>query len=163
IEGKAVGGVDQQAILYPSANDFANSTSFTVAFWEKNTVPTGGSPQWVFSLASKDYWHQSALFWYVDHDGAGSTADSAAASLAIQDNWFGTYGSERLPGHILNGDWHHIAITYDQTTSKVSYYVDGEKVTNVSDASSTWLTNGAPHGPISFQDTYGFVLGGWNK
>ena len=104
-----------------------------------------------------------AIFWLVDHDGAGSTPDSAATSLVIQDNWFVTHDNERLPGHILNGDWHHIAITYDQTTSKISYYIDGEKATNVSDASSTWLTNGAPHGPVMFQDTYGFVLGGWNK
>jgi hypothetical protein len=163
VEGKAVQGVDQKAILYPSANDFDKATSFTIAFWEKNSVPSGGSPQFVFSLASKDYWHQSSLFMLVDHDGAGSTVDSAAISFAIQDNWFVTHDKEKLAGHILNGDWHHIAITYDQTTSKVSYYVDGVKATNISDASSTWLTNGAPHGAASFQNTYGFVLGGWNK
>lgn len=163
ISGQGVQGVDQQAILYPSANDFAKSTSFTIAFWEKNSVPTGGSPQFVFSLASKDYWHQSALFMLVDHDGAGSTVDSAATSLVIQDNWFVAHGTERLPGHILNGDWHQIVITYDETTSRITYYVDGAKATNVSAASSTWLTDGAPHGPINFADTYGFVLGGWNK
>src|ERR1044071_7681160 len=48
INGKAVKGVDQKAILYPSANDFNNATSFTIAFWEKNSVPTGGSPQFLF-------------------------------------------------------------------------------------------------------------------
>src|SRR6476661_3952203 len=53
VEGKAIAGVDQKAILYPSANDFDKATSFTIAFWEKNSVPTGGSPQFVFSLASK--------------------------------------------------------------------------------------------------------------
>lgn len=163
VSGKAVEGVDQQAILYPSANDFAKASSFTIAFWEKNGVPTGGSPQFVFSLASKDYWHQSALFMLVDHDAAGSTVDSAATSLVIQDNWFVAHDNERLPGHLLNGEWHHLAITYDASTSKITYYVDGNKVTNVSDASSTWLTNGVPHGAASFQDTYGFVVGGWNK
>jgi len=163
VEGKAVQGVDQKAILYPGANDFDKATSFTVAFWEKNSVPTGGSPQFVFSLASKDYWHQSALFLLVDHDGAGSTADSAAVSLVIQDNWFVTHDKEKLAGHILNGNWHHIAMTYDQTTSKISYYVDGVKATNVSAASSTWSTNGIKHGPTSFQNVYAFVLGGWNK
>jgi hypothetical protein len=164
VEGKGVQGVDQSAILYTSANDFDRSTSFTIAFWEKNSVPTGGDPQFVFSLASKDYWHQSSLFMLVDHDGAGSTTDSAAVSFAIQDNWFVTHNDERLGGHILNGEWHHIAITYDETTSRISYYVDGVKATNVSAASSTWLDNGTtPHGAASFTNTYGFVLGGWNK
>jgi concanavalin A-like lectin/glucanase superfamily protein len=163
VEGKATKGISQKAILYPSANDFNNATSFTIAFWEKNSVPTGGSPQFVFSLASKDYWHQSALFWLVDHDGAGSTADSAATSLVIQDNWFVTHDNEKLPGHILNGNWHHIAITYDETTSRISYYVDGVKVTNLSAASSTWLDGGTPHGAVKFANTYAFVLAGWNK
>jgi hypothetical protein len=163
VEGKAVKGVDQKAILYPSANDFDKATSFTIAFWEKNSVPTGGSPQFVFSLASKDYWHQSALFMLVDHDAAGSTADSAAVSFVVQDNWFVTHDNEKLPGHLLNGNWHHMAITYDQTTSRITYYVDGHKATNVSAASSTWLTNGNPHGAVSFSNIYAFVLGGWNK
>src|SRR6266700_2002658 len=66
IRGKAAKGVSQQALLYPAANDFDKSTSFTISFWEKNSVPTGGSPQFVFSLASKDYWHQSGLFMLVD-------------------------------------------------------------------------------------------------
>src|SRR5437773_4240367 len=159
VGGKAVQGVDQKAILYPSANDFDKSTSFTIAFWEKNSVPTGGSPQFVFSLASKDYWHQSSLFWLVDHDGAGSTADSAATSFVLQDNWFVTHDAEKLPGHILDGNWHHIAIVYDQESSRISYYVDGQKATNVSAANSTWLDGGTtPHGAVSFQNIYAFVL-----
>ena len=164
VEGKAIAGVDQKAILYPSANDFDKATSFTIAFWEKNSVPTGGSPQFVFSLASKDYWHQSAIFWLVDHDGAGSTADSAATSFVLQDNWFVTHDNEKLPGHILNGEWHHIAVTYDEANSRITYFVDGQRVTNVSAANSTWLDGGTtPHGAAKFTNIYAFVLGGWNK
>ena len=163
VKDSGVQGNDQNALLYLNANDFDKASSFTVAFWEKNSVPTGGSPQFVFSLPSKDYWHQSALFLLVDHDKAGSTPDSTALSFVLQDNWFVTHGNERLAGGLLNGNWHHMAITYDETTSKVTYYVDGKKATNVSDASSTWLTNGNPHGKVSFTNVYNFVLGGWNK
>ncbi len=164
VEGKAAQGVDQKAILYPSANDFNKVTSFTISLWEKNQVPTGGSPQFMFSLASKDYWHQSAMFWLIDHDGAGSTADSAATSFVLQDNWFVTHDAEKLPGHILDGNWHHIAITYDQESSRISYYVDGQKATNISAGSSTWLDGGTtPHGAVAFNNIYAFVLGGWNK
>jgi hypothetical protein len=159
VEGKAISGVDQKAILYPSANDFDKATSFTVAFWEKNSVPSGGSPQFVFSLASKDYWHQSAMFWLIDHDGAGSTTDSAATSFVLQDNWFVTHDAEKLPGHILNGEWHHLAVTYDETNSRITYFVDGQKVTNVSAANTTWLDGGTtPHGQLSLQT---FMPGLW--
>jgi hypothetical protein len=163
IRGKGAGGVSQKAMLYAGANDFDKSTSFTVAFWEKNGVPTGGSPQFVFSLASKDYWHQSGLFMLVDHDGAGSTVDSAAVSFVIQDTWFVTHDKEKLPGHLLNGQWHHIAISYDEKNSKITYYVDGNKATNVSDANSVWGYGGPLHGAVHFANDYGFVLGGWNK
>jgi len=163
INGKGVKGVDQKAILYPSANDFAKATSFTISFWEKNSVPGGGSPQFVFSLASKDYWHQSGLFMLVDHDGAGSTVDSAAVSFVIQDNWFVTHNQEKLPGHLLNGAWHHIAVSYDETNSLITYYVDGVKASNVSAASSTWKDGTNPHGKVVFTNVYNLVVGGWNK
>lgn len=164
VEGKGVQGVDQKAILYPSANDFNKVTSFTVAFWEKNAVPGGGSPQWLFSLASKDYWHQSALFAFIDHDGAGSTSSGAVVKLGIQDQWFEfTPANGLMPGNLLNGNWHHMAFVYDQTTSKVTYYVDGVALTGLP-AVLTDVKNGAnPRGPLSFANTYSFVLGGWNK
>ena len=50
ISGMGIKGDGLKAIKYPSANDFAGAKSFTVAFWEKNTVPGGGNPQWLFSL-----------------------------------------------------------------------------------------------------------------
>lgn len=164
ISGQAIQGVTQQAILYPSANDFNKSTSFTIAFWEKNSVPTGGSPQFLFSLASKDYWHQSALFALVDHDQAGSTASDAVVKLAVQDHWFEfTPANGLMPGNLLNGDWHHLAFVYDQATSKMSYYVDGQKLTGLPPVLTDLKDGGNPFGPLHFDNTYAFVLGGWNK
>ncbi|HNP21583.1 MAG TPA: LamG domain-containing protein [Panacibacter sp.] len=164
VNGAGAQGVDQKAILYPSANDWAKSTSFTIAFWERNSVPGGGSPQFLFSLASKDYWHQSALFCLVDHDGAGSTATDAVVKIAIEDHWFEfTPANGRMPGNLLNNEWHHMAFVYDETTSKMSYYIDGAELTGLP-SNLTDLKNGsAPFGPLNFANTYGFVLGGWNK
>lgn len=164
VNGAAVQGVDQLAIVYPSANDFSKSTSFTVAYWEKNSVPTGGKPQWIFSLASKDYWHQSAFFLFFDHADAGSTATDAVVKLAIQDHWFEfTPSNGKMPGNLLNGEWHHMALVYDETTSKLSYYIDGELLTGLP-SNLTDLKNGSnPFGPLSFNNTYGFIVGGWNK
>jgi hypothetical protein len=166
VHRKAVQGTGAKAIKYPSANDFAGAKSFTIAFWEKNSVPTGGNPQFLFSLASKDFWHQSALFCLIDHDGAGSTSSEAVVKFAIQDNWFeftGNGGTVKMPGNLLNNQWHHMAFVYDQTTSKVSYYVDGKLVAGLPASLTDLKKNGNPYGAIDFANTYGFVLGGWNK
>ena len=164
VNGAAVEGIDQKAIIYPSANDFAKSTSFTIAYWERNSVPGGGKPQFLFSLASKDYWHQSALFCLIDHDGAGSTSTNAVVKIGIQDHWFEfTPSNGTMPGNLLNGDWHHMAFVYDETTSKVSYFVDGDQLTGLP-ANLTDMKNGSdPFGPLTFNNTYGFIVGGWNK
>lgn len=163
ISGKAVQGANQKAIKYGSANDWAASTSFTVAFWEKNSVPTGGAPQWLFSLPSHDFWHQSAFTAFFDHDGAGSTSSLATVKLIIQDQWLEFTGNNRMPGNLLNGNWHHMAFVYDETTSKMSYYVDGQLLTGLP-SSVTDIKNGSnPRGKMNFHDTYSFVVGGWNK
>jgi hypothetical protein len=164
VSGKAAQGVSQTAIKYGSANDFSSATSFTISFWERNTVPGGGNPQWLFGLASRDYWHQSALFLFVDHDGAGSTASEAVVKMAIQDQWFEfTPGNGRMPGNLLDGNWHHMAIVYDENTSKLTYYVDGQALTGLNPVLTDVKDGGAPRGPLSFNNTYNFILGGWNK
>ncbi len=164
VSGKGAQGVSQTAIKYGSANDFNSATSFTISFWERNTVPGGGNPQWLFGLASRDYWHQSALFLFVDHDGAGSTTSEAVVKMAIQDQWFEfTPANGRMPGNLLDGNWHHMAIVYDENTSKITYYVDGQALTGLNPVLTDVKDGGAPRGPLSFNNTYNFILGGWNK
>ena len=163
INGKGAQGKDQKAIKYASANDFAASSSFTISFWEKNTVPTGGSPQFIMSVPSSDYWHSSGVFILVDHDGAGSTATDAVVKIAVQDHWFEFTGANRMPGNLLNNNWHHMVFTYDATTSTMSYYVDGVKLTGLPSNLTTWLDGATPHGAMNLQHVSNFVLGGWNK
>ena len=164
ISGMAAQGKDQKAIVFASANDFSGASSFSIAFWEKNNVPTGGSPQWLFSLPSKDYWHQSALFAFFDHDGAGSTSSLAVFKIAIKDQWFEfTTGNGRMPGNLLNNAWHHMVIAYDATTSKLTYYIDGVALAGLGANLTDVKDGGNPRGPVNFKNTYNFVLGGWNK
>jgi len=63
-----------------------------------------------------------------------------------------THDAEKLPGHLLNGNWHHIAIT-SMRNIKDLYYVDGQIATNVSAGSSTWKDGSTPHGAVHFADT----------
>lgn len=160
IKGKAVQGGDQKAINYPSANDFGKSaTSFTIAFWIKNTVPTGGNPQFAFSLADKDFWANSAMFLLFDHTGAGATTDSAIVKFYINDNkgdhWFELVGNDRIY-RIYDQNWHHLAFSYDETTSNMKVYRDGQLIKTL---------NWSGHGKfeVTPSSVGNFVIGGMNK
>ena len=159
VTGKGIQGADQSAIKYASPNDFAGSTSFTVCMWIKNDVPGGGNPQFLFSLPDKDYWAKSAMFALVDHTGAGSTVDSAVLKFYINDNggdhWFELTGANRMY-RILDNQWHHLAFAYDETTSDLAIYRDGEVYKTL---------NWSGHGPFTIDGgkVFGFVVGGMNK
>jgi hypothetical protein len=148
-----------KAIKYPSANDFAQSTSVSVAYWVKHSPQTDGEPEFHFSLPSKDFWHESALFLLVEKAGPNndnSTASQMACTFALQDRWVEFRGTNRLP-NVLDGNWHHLAFVYDETTSVVTAYVDGVAKTY------TGTSNNIGLGKLKFQNTSNLVVGGWNK
>jgi hypothetical protein len=166
ISGKAVKGVasKDKAIKYPSANDFTSSTSISVAYWLKNTPATDGEPEFHFSQPSKDYWHESGMFLLVEKGGTApenSTPTAMACTFAVQDNWVEFRGVNRLP-NVLNGNWHHLVFTYDETTSKVTAYVDGAAVPYTGTA-NVLKVNGNPLGKLKFANNSNFIVGGWNK
>ncbi len=159
VNGKAVKGADQKAIKYMNANDFGKASSITVAFWEKNTVPTGDKAQFAFSVQDRDYWSSTAMFILFDHTGSGATNDSAVVKFYIADNngdhWFELTGSNKLKG-VLDNNWHHLAFTYDETTSNMKIYRDGALVNTLS-----WTG----HGPINLTPAKvtNLILGGMSK
>jgi Concanavalin A-like lectin/glucanases superfamily len=161
VTGKGVKGVasKDKAIKYPSANDFAKSTSVTVAYWVKNTPATDGEPEFHFSLPSTDFWHESAMFLLVEKGGPNpenSTPSQMACTFALQDRWVEFRGVNRLP-NVLDGNWHHLVFVYDETTSKVTAYVDGAAVPYTGTGNNIGL------GPLAFKNVSNFVLGGWNR
>ena len=161
ISGQAVQGQRGKAIKYPSANDWWRSTSFTIAWWMKHSPHSDGA-EFLFSLPSTDYWHNSALFVLIE-DKNQSTSSLTALKLAVQDQWFEFVGANRMPGNILNGNWHHLVIVYDETTSRLTYYVDGVALTGLADNLTSVKSGGNPRGPLSFNHVSNFILGGWGK
>ncbi len=163
VTGTAVGG---GSVVYNNANDFGASSSFTVAFWEKNTVPAS-EPQWLFTLPSKDGWTASNFTAFVEHKGGGSTETDAVVKLVWgvdADQWFEfTAANGKMPGNLLNNEWHHLAFVYDETTSKLTYYVDGVVLTGLPAALTDVKKDGNPRGPAQFSNPVGFVIGGWSK
>jgi hypothetical protein len=165
ISGTAVQGAFDKAIKYAGANDFAKSTSFTIAFWLKGT-PWSGGPGFLLSLSNKDYWHNSGIFLLMEDQGQ-SSATEVTLKFAVMDQWFEFVPPNRLKKPVLDGNWHQLVFVYNEVTSKMSYYFDGTELTGLP-ASLTDVKNGSnPRGPLKLTDGSGgsgsLVFGGWNK
>jgi hypothetical protein len=161
ISGKAVKGLasKDKGIKYTSANDFAKATSVSVAYWVKHAPQTDGEPEFHFSLPSKDFWHESALFLLVEKSGPNndnSTPTQMACTFALQDHWVEFRGVNRLP-NVLDGNWHHLAFVYSEATSIVTAYVDGVAKAYTGGGNNIGL------GALQFKNVSNFVIGGWNK
>jgi hypothetical protein len=158
VSGDAVQGASGVAINYPSANDFKTATSFTLAFWVKRSV--NPNTEFYFSLKDDTYgWSHSALFLLVEH----GTATAATFKVGLMDQWLEFPDSHQFNEPLLDGNWHHLAIVYDETSSQMAYYFDGEQVTDVPASALNVTKDGQPRGPLDFSKTTNLVIGGWNK
>jgi Concanavalin A-like lectin/glucanases superfamily len=155
VSGKAVQGTGTKAIKYPSANDFKDVSSCTIALWVNNAV--NPNTELYFSLASKDYWHESAAFLLVEQ----AAADKCTFKFALQDHWV-EYTNQSFTKPLLDGNWHHLVFTYDETSSRLRIYFDAVEVPTPG-SSGTFTTGGAPMGKLSLGNATNLVLGGWNK
>lgn len=151
INGKAYKAATAESyITYAAPNDFSKVTSFTVSYWIKATNPAPGiGAQFLFAVAEPSHWSKSSLFMLME-DGGQSKGDSAAIKFMLQDNWFEFVGNNRIP-KLLNDQWHHMALVYDQSTSVMKLYVDGV-------ASTRTLTTKL--GALNLTSSTKFILGG---
>jgi hypothetical protein len=152
VKGKAVKGEATKAIKYPSANDFKDVTSCTISMWVNNTV--NPNTEFYFSLVDKDYWHGSSAFLLVEH----AAPDKCTFKFALQDHWV-EYTNQSFTKPLFNGQWHHLAFTYDETTSTVKVYFDGSEVALPPGAAG----NFAGLGKLKLTKASNLVLSGWNK
>ncbi len=157
VRGTCYVGNTSKSLTYYNSNDFAKSTSFSVAFWEKKDgVPTGEA-QFAFSIPSSvGHWSGGTMFLLFDHPGSGATTDQAVIKFFVLDasgeNWFELTGADRMP-NIYDNEWHHLAFVYDETSSSMKFYRDG-----VLHATKNW----GSHGAIRIDDSKvtSFLLGG---
>ncbi|MEP7108044.1 MAG: LamG domain-containing protein [Ferruginibacter sp.] len=164
ISGKSYKGSEDAFAQYGGANDFAASKSFTIAFWIKKTPQAAGKgTNFAFGLNSGGYsWTNLKLFLEFEDAGNPSTVDSAAAKLYILDQWFEYVGTKRMK-NVLNGQWHHLAFTYDEATSTLKTYIDGVPPTNLPAGFGNVTNGGAPRGKLDFisgNSISGFTIGG---
>jgi len=155
ISGKAYQGSPTSYIKYGKPNDFANSTSFSITFWIKKTPQAAGSgTNFVFSLNNKGYsWTNTKLFLEFEDAGNPSTTSLAACKFYVMDQWVEYTGANRMP-NVLDGTWHHLAFTYDGSSSNLVSYIDGV----------LFKTNTiGTLGPVNFGDFDDFTIGGPNQ
>ena len=155
VNGKAFQANGAKAIKYPSANDFKGATSCTISMWVNNSA--NPNTELYFSLVSKDYWHGSAAFLLIEH---AATVGVCTFKFALMDHWVEFNDNFNKP--LLDGQWHHLAFAYDETTSHLTIYYDGQPVPTPG-TSADFTANGAPLGKLNLKNATNLVLGGWNK
>jgi len=163
--GRAYQGSPDDFVQFSSPNDFAGSTSFTIAFWIKKTPqPAGAGTNYAFALNCPGYsWTGLKLFFEFEDAGNPSSTDAAAAKFYLFDQWFEYTGAKRMP-NVLDGTWHHLAFVYDETTSYLTTYIDGQEPTNLPAGFGNVTKNGSPRGPLNFGEDglpiTGFTIAG---
>ena len=153
VNGKGIQGNGTKAIKYASGNDFNKSTSCTISMWVNNTV--NPNTELYFSVVNeKDYWHKSAAFLLVEN----AAVDKCTFKFSLMDHWV-EYTNQSFTKPLFNGQWHHLAFTYDGTTSTVKIYYDGGEVPLPPNAAN----NFAGLGNLNLTNATNLVVGGWNK
>ena len=153
IKGNGVTGVSEKYIKYPSFNTWAASSSFTISVWFKQDGQTknnagGNGPQYIMSLKAQDNYHWSNAVGFLFLEGNNtacavksmfvSPSDPANPNSSPSDAWFTWEGGNSIAG-LCDNQWHHMALTYDESNSSVKLFIDGVQNPNV----RTWGGHGA--------------------
>jgi hypothetical protein len=163
VSGKAYQGDTAANIIYAAANDFGKSTSFTIAFWMKKR-PHKDNAQFAFSLAtSTDIWTKSDIFMLIEN-ASQSSGDSLTAKFYLLDQWIEFTKDNTLKKDLrlpkgLDGNWHHLAFVYDESTSKLTTYWDGAPRADLPANRTDIVSAGKPRGPLKMNASK-FIIGG---
>lgn len=158
INGNAVQGADDAAILYLNTNDFNKATSFTIAFWFKRAV--NDNTEFLFSLKDDRVdWSKSAIFMMAEH----ATPTAATIKVFLLGQWLEFPRTNQLKKPFFDGNWHHWAMVYDETTSKMSYYFDGQLVTDAPASATDVKKGSSPRGALDLTTANNLIIGGNNQ
>ena len=150
-------------ISYTNAGPVASLASFTITMWV-NTAKHDGGAQGIFTLAKED-----GSFWgnfFLMVEGNTSPENKMFMKLHMEKNnapfvehWLEPFGEFR-PDDMYNA-WRHIGWTYDAATSKVGFFINGQKRT-LPPGSDTRVADGTgtPLGALDFKNPTRFVIGG---
>jgi hypothetical protein len=130
----------------------------SISIWVKK-LPEAQT-QFLFAYQDDTYsWSHSSMFLLLENQ----TMTKTTMKLYFLDQWLEFSGSNDLQKPLFDGNWHHLVFSYDQTTSKMTYYFDGQPITNAPSGATDVKSNGVARGALDLSHGGAFVLGGWNK
>lgn len=166
-KGQAYKGASNAFINYANPGPVAGLTSFTVAMWV-NTNRHDGGAMGVFALAKQDGSFWGNFFLFIEGQNPANQEDMFMKlhfeknNAPFVEHWIEPNGAFRAKD--MYGAWRHIAWTYDAATSKVGWFINGQKKalppgsdTRVADGSGT------PLGPLNFKNATKFIIGGFQN
>ena len=165
-KGQAYQGSTNGFIAYATPGPIATLTSFTVSLWI-NTAKHDGGAQGLFGLAKQD-----GSFWgnfFMMIEGNNSSENRMFMKLHFEKNtaqfvehWIEPNGNFR-PNDMYNA-WRHVAWTYDAATSKVGWYINGQKMALPTGAEDRKADGtGTPLGALNFKSATRFVIGAFQN
>jgi hypothetical protein len=149
-------GLDRVKIPLLNANGTARpvnigATDFTLEFWINGTTIDNPTPACTTGRIGKDAWLNGAVV--VDRDvlGDGDFGEFGVALFNGQVAFGVTHGSagQTLCGsrNVLDGAWHHLAVTRERMTGDMRIFVDGAQDTFLIDPSAAFDVDYNPAHP----------------
>ena len=165
IKGQAYQGSSTGFIGYANPGPIATLTSFTISMWI-NTSRHDGGAQGLFMLAKQDGSFWGNFFLMIEGQNPAN-AENMFMKLHFEKNnalfvehWMEPNGDFRAAD--MYDAWRHIAWTYDAATSKVSWFINGQKKALPPGSDERKADgNGTPLGALNFKDATKFVIGGF--
>jgi Concanavalin A-like lectin/glucanases superfamily len=167
-KGQAYKGSSNGFLSYGNPGGVATLTSFTVSMWI-NTERHDGGAQSLFMLSKQDSSFWGNFFMLIEGQNP-ATPQNMFMKLHFEKNnadfkehWIEPFDSILRPADMYSA-WRHVAWTYDQNTSKVTWYINGQKRAlpaamelRKADAAGTLL------GGLNFKAATKFVIGGFQN
>lgn len=143
-KGQALQGAMNGYVLSPATNAVKNLKSFTVTEWINTPPPSTGIID-VFSLANTtQFWPNIGVFF----ENGSSNSNGKLRVHLFQDGADHTYSVDGLPN--LFDKWVNLAVSYDESTSAFTIFINGTKAATGTAGVS---------GPLSFEDVGNIVFG----
>jgi hypothetical protein len=133
-----------------------------------NTNRHDGGAMGVFALGKQDGSFWGNFFLFIEGQNPANREEMFMKlhfeknNAPFVEHWIEPNGPFRPVD--MYGAWRHIAWTYDATTSKVGWYINGQKKALPPGAESRIADgSGTPLGPLNFKNPTKFVIGGFQN
>lgn len=166
-KGLAYKGSSNAFINYANPGPVATLTSFTITMWI-NTSRHDGGAMGVFALAKQDGSFWGNFFLFIEGQNPATPQDMFMKlhfeknNAPFVEHWLEPNGDFRAKD--MYGSWRHIAWTYDAATSKVGWFINGQKKALPPGAESRVAdAAGTPLGALNFKNPTKFIIGGFQN